>query len=132
MIAFIYVNLPYQWRHDGLWKVHGFSHVVYRERWPALKNNAMYLWQEQFHSLVHKPRPLFIEVPVLSEKSEQPCICVFGVSILPFPMLLILDFGTVLIVWHFFIFILFQIWKKNKKTKHGLTFYKTIMLESYH
>jgi hypothetical protein len=31
----------------------------------------------------HKPPPLFIEVPVPSEKSEQPCICVLGVSTKP-------------------------------------------------
>jgi hypothetical protein len=30
------------------------------------------------------PPPPFIEVPVLSQESERSCICVLGVSILPF------------------------------------------------
>ena len=34
--------------------------------------------------ILDPPPPPFIEVPVLSQESERSCICVLGVSILPF------------------------------------------------
>ena len=43
--------------------------------------------------------PLFIEVPVPSHESEQLCICVLEVSILP--VFLRLDFGSVPTEWYF-------------------------------
>ena len=50
---------------------------------------------------------LYIEVPVPSQESELSCICVVGVSLLPLPMIYLLDFGTVPTVWHLVVFILY-------------------------
>jgi hypothetical protein len=36
--------------------------------------------------------PLLIEVPVPSQESEQSCICMLGVSILPLSTMFLLDF----------------------------------------
>ena len=61
--------------------------------------------------LAHKTSispPRFIEVPVPSQKIDQSCICVYGVSILPLSTILIFDFGIVPTVWYFLLFILFQ------------------------
>jgi hypothetical protein len=44
--------------------------------------------------------PLFIEVPVPWQESEQSCICVLGVSILPLSTMFLLDCGTVLTMWY--------------------------------
>jgi hypothetical protein len=38
---------------------------------------------------------IFKEVSVPSQESEQSCICMLGVSILPLSMILIFDFGIV-------------------------------------
>jgi hypothetical protein len=51
--------------------------------------------------------PLFIEVSLPSQESEQSYICVIGVSILPFSFLLIFDFGIVPTVWYFCFSLLF-------------------------
>jgi hypothetical protein len=48
--------------------------------------------------------PVFIDVHVPSQKSGRSCICVLGVSILHLSTILILNFGTVLTVWYFFLF----------------------------
>jgi hypothetical protein len=45
--------------------------------------------------------PLFIEVPVPRQESEQSCICVLGVLILPLSTILIFDFGIVLTAGYF-------------------------------
>ena len=45
---------------------------------------------------VHKASltpPIFIEGTVISQESEWSCIIMLGVSILPFSMILIFDFG---------------------------------------
>jgi uncharacterized membrane protein len=47
--------------------------------------------------------PLFLEVPVPSQKTEQSCICVLSVSILPVSTIFLLNFGTVPTVWYFFV-----------------------------
>jgi hypothetical protein len=53
--------------------------------------------------------PLFIEVPVPSQESEQSCICVLGVVILLLSKIFLLNLITVLTMWYFFIchFIIF-------------------------
>jgi hypothetical protein len=45
--------------------------------------------------------PLLIEVPVPRQESEQSCICVLGVLILPLYTIFLLDFGTVPTVCYF-------------------------------
>jgi hypothetical protein len=45
--------------------------------------------------------PLFIEVPVSSQESERSCICVLGIPNVSLFMLLLVDIGTVPIVWSF-------------------------------
>jgi len=48
------------------------------------------------HVWAHKTSltpPLFIEVPVPSQKNERSCICVLGISIFPFSTILTFDFG---------------------------------------
>ena len=45
---------------------------------------------------------LFIEVPVPRQESDQSCICVLGVSIVPVSTILIFDFEIVPTVWYFF------------------------------
>jgi len=64
----------------------------------------------QFFSLlfIRLIPPLCIEVHVPSHKSDRSCICVLGVSILPFSTIILLGFGTVPTVWYFFVF--FFIW----------------------
>jgi len=58
---------------------------------------------------VHKtcltPATFFIEVPVLSQERKWVCTCVSGVSILSLSTTLIFDFGNVLSVWYFYVFI---------------------------
>ena len=49
--------------------------------------------------------PLFIEVPVPSQESEQSCICVLGEYILPHVAIVLLDFGTVPSAWYIVFFI---------------------------
>jgi hypothetical protein len=44
-----------------------------------------------------------------SQESEQSCICVLGLPILPFSTILIFDFRIVPIVWYF-LFFLFYSW----------------------
>jgi len=44
--------------------------------------------------------PLVIEVSVPSQETERPCICVFGVSVLPLSVIFLLDFRNVLTVWY--------------------------------
>jgi hypothetical protein len=50
-------------------------------------------------------------VPVPSQEHQQSCISVLEVSILPLSAIFLLDFGTVLTVFHFFFhfFLLFVI-----------------------
>ena len=50
--------------------------------------------------------PHFIEVPVPNQESEQSCLCVLGVSILPLSEIFPLDFGIVQTMWYFLFFIL--------------------------
>ena len=45
--------------------------------------------------------PIFIEVLVPSQKSEQSCVCELGIFILPHSTILVLDFGTFTTVWNF-------------------------------
>ena len=45
--------------------------------------------------------PLFYEVPVPSQESDQSCIYVFGLSILAISMSFLLMFGVVTRVWYF-------------------------------
>ena len=52
--------------------------------------------------------PLCIECPVSDKESEQSCIWVFDVSILPLDATLIIDFRIVSTVLYFFISIVFQ------------------------
>ena len=47
--------------------------------------------------------PLFIKVSVQSQESVRSCICVLGVSTLPFSTILIFDF-RISTVWYFFVF----------------------------
>jgi len=47
---------------------------------------------------------LLIEVPVLSQESDQSSICVLGVSKLPISTIYLLNFRTVQTVWSFFVF----------------------------
>ena len=53
--------------------------------------------------------PLFIEVPVPSQESERPCICVLEESIVTVSVVFLLHFGIVTTVWsiffHFIIYI---------------------------
>ena len=49
--------------------------------------------------------PLFIEVPVPSQESEQSCICVLGEYILPHVAIVLLDFGIVPSAWYIVFFI---------------------------
>ena len=49
--------------------------------------------------------PIFIEGSVISQESEWSCIIMLGVSILPFSMILIFDFGIGSTVCYFLQFI---------------------------
>jgi hypothetical protein len=49
--------------------------------------------------------PLFIEAPVPHQESEQSCICVLGVSILPLSAIFRLDLEMGLTLWYLFHFI---------------------------
>ena len=55
--------------------------------------------------------PLSIEVPIPSQGSSWSCICVLRISTLPVSTTVVLDFGTVLKVWYFLLYILFIQWK---------------------
>ena len=46
-----------------------------------------------------------VKVTVPNQEIERSCICVLGVSLLSLSTILILDFGNVLTVWYFFVFI---------------------------
>ena len=46
--------------------------------------------------------PLFIEVPVPSQESEWPCICVLEESIVTVSVVFLLHFGIVTTVWFIF------------------------------
>ena len=49
--------------------------------------------------------PLSIEVPIPSQGSSWSCICVLRISTLPVSTTVVLDFGTVLKVWYFLLYI---------------------------
>ena len=50
--------------------------------------------------------PCFIEVLVPSQKSDRPCVCVLGVSILPLSTIFLYDFGALFTAWYFFFVLL--------------------------
>jgi hypothetical protein len=50
--------------------------------------------------------PLFIEVPIPSQKSARSCICVLRVSILSLFKILIIEFEINLTVWYFYFILL--------------------------
>ena len=64
------------------------------------------LRKEDWAHIISSSPPPFIEVPVPSQRSKGSYICVLGVSTLPLYMISLLDFGTVLTVWYFLLFIL--------------------------
>ena len=59
-----------------------------------------------FYFILSLTTPHFIELPVPNQESEQSCLCVLGVSILPLSEIFPLDFGIVQTMWYFLFFIL--------------------------
>ena len=56
---------------------------------------------------VHKTSltpPRFTKVPVLSQESERPCMCVLWLSIAPLPTILIFDLKIIPTVWKYLSF----------------------------
>jgi hypothetical protein len=79
--------------------------------WSLIWENIVIWFQYISNSRKVLTTPLFIEMPVPSQKSERSCICVLGLSILPLSTFLIFDFGSVPTVWYFFVFfILLQLY----------------------
>jgi hypothetical protein len=78
--------------------------------WSLIWENIVIWFQYISNSRKVLTTPLFIEMPVPSQKSERSCICVLGLSILPLSTFLIFDFGSVPTVWYFLFFILLQLY----------------------
>ena len=79
------------WHFTHLWKALAWPHHF-------TKSGGLDPW----NSLAP---PIFIEVLVPSQKSEQSCVCELGIFILSLSTILVLDFGTFTTVWNFFHFI---------------------------
>jgi hypothetical protein len=79
--------------------------------WSLIWENIVIWFQYISNSRKVLTTPLFIEMPVPSQKSKRSSICVLGLSILPLSTFFIFDSGSVPTVWYsLFFFILLQLY----------------------
>ena len=69
-----------------------------------LQTLLMFIWRKLWVHETSLTPPHLIEMPLVSQESQWLCICVFGISILPPPLIFLLEFGNVPSVWLFLFF----------------------------
>ena len=107
---FVFQILPERYHKQELRSYRCKRHIAWLLEWRRFLLNFLpktFLFYLLFNCPVFSSftHTLFIEVLIPSQESEQSCICMTEVSILPLSMFFLLNFGTVSTMFFFFMFL---------------------------
>jgi hypothetical protein len=107
--SFHQIHDPYTQIHDPYTQIHDPNTQIHDP------NTQIHDPNTQIHNRICVLGLCICVLGVRSQESAWTCICVLGVPILPLLVILLLDFGTVPIVWYLLFLILLSFRKTDKK-----------------